>query len=85
MVLFALGFIAGIVTALVLAVVMLYFRKPIISMTTRVEREVDMASKRAFGGSGFVFEPPSEEDLERERIVRENSKRGRDTKISELQ
>ena len=85
MVFFVLGYIAGMVTAAVLAVAVLFFRKPLSGVLRKVEREVEMASTRTFVAKGFVFEPPSDEDVERERSVQENSRRGRDTKISELQ
>lgn len=80
--LFALGFIAGIVTALVVLVIALLFRTPLERITARATRAIERVSPTT--PKGFVFEPPTEEDERREEILADNSRRGQRTKISDL-
>lgn len=80
--LFALGYIAGLVTSVFLAVVATFFKAPITKWTFPVVNAVSLAGPRP---EGFIYEPPSEADEARERHIEENRKKGIDTPISELQ
>ena len=80
--LFALGFIAGVVVATFVAAVLAYFRKPIISMLATAETALGNAGPRP---RGAIYMPRDEADAVRDRVVSENRAKGKDTPISELQ
>ena len=80
--LFALGIIAGLVIATFVAVVLAYFKRPLVSTLSSVEVEISNAGPRL---SGSIYIPMDEADVVREEIVAKNREKGRDTPISELQ
>lgn len=79
--LFALGYIAGIVTAVLLAALMAYFKSPIERTVHIVQRTLENAGPHP---RGFLMEPEDEGDEARRAIVDKNKAIGRDTPISEL-
>ena len=80
--LFALGFIVGLVVATFVAVVLTYFKRPIVSTITMAEAQLINAGPRP---RGAIYMPRDEADVARDRIVAENRAKGKDTHISELQ
>lgn len=78
---FALGFISGIALCVFVAIVLAYFRHPIITMLATTEKAISNAGPRA---RGFIFEPDSEADVLRQQHIAENAAKGRDTPIEEL-
>jgi len=75
------GWIAGMVTAAFIAIVLAYFRAPLISKMTAIEAKAAMAGPRP---KGFIIDPEPEEDIIRREHIKANAERGRDTPLSEL-
>ena len=82
MIYFTLGYIVGIATCAFVAVVLAYFRRPIIQALGNAETKLANAGHRL---KGHVFEPESEADLARKAHIKRNAEQGKDTPISELQ
>ena len=78
---FALGFIAGVATCVFVAIVLAYFRRPIISALSVAETKISNAGPRP---RGAVFFPDNEADIARREIIEKNAAQGKDTPISEL-
>lgn len=88
--LFALGYICGVVTCGFIFAVIAAFR------VDRIAEEVAVLIRRGARelnarvpfnlpvGQGFVFTPPDEDEEARQEIIEENAAAGRDTPISEL-
>lgn len=83
---FALGYIAGLVTATFIAGLIAYFKAPIQNVTERLYRDIQENSKQVgIGQRGFIYEPESDSDIARREHIAANAERGIDTPISELQ
>lgn len=76
-----LGYIAGLVTAALVAATLAYFKSPIQRMVESTKQSLENAGPRP---RGFIFEPENETELARKKIVAKNSEQGKDTPISEL-
>lgn len=83
---FFLGMIVGILLTLVVAVVIAFFRAPVVNMVERRYRDIQEHAKAVgVGQTGFVYTPPDDAEIARQEIIEANNKIGRDTPISELQ
>lgn len=80
--LFALGYIAGLVTAALIIATVTYLRVPL-------ERTLDVATKAIMLSGprpkGYILEPEPEAEEARREHIRRNAERGKDTPIEELQ
>ena len=79
---FAFGLLVGLVLALLVLTIILCFRRSIERTLYRLD---DKIVKRTSQGRGEVIFPKDDAEEARERIVKENAKRGRDTTFEELQ
>lgn len=79
--LFALGYIAGVVTSALIVLTLIFFRSQVEKVVKIVERKVETAGPKP---KGFVFEPKDESELAREEIIERNRRAGKDTSIAEL-
>jgi hypothetical protein len=80
--LFAIGYIAGIATAILIVTTLMYLRRRIEPKAEAIQRAIEEAGPRP---KGFIVEPLDEGAEARERIVARNRAAGKDTPISELQ
>ena len=80
--LFALGFIAGLIFATFVLVVMIYFKRPIEAKTQVIEKQIEAKGPK---GKGYLFEAQTDAEVARQAIIDRNTAAGRDTKLSELQ
>lgn len=78
---FILGFITGLMVSIIILVILTYFRRVIENKTILIEKMIEAKGPKP---KGFIFNPPTESDEARERIILENKKKGQDTKISDL-
>ena len=78
---FALGYIAGIATAALIAAVLAFFKKPIERIIETAQKQIEVVGPRP---RGYLLDAEDEGDIARQEIVRRNRERGRDTPISEL-
>ena len=82
---FTLGFIFGLlggwISAILILIAILFFRRVIEHQLTLVEKQVGIIGPRP---KGFIVEPASEADEVRQEIIEENQRQGRDTKLDEL-
>jgi len=79
---FLLGLVAGVSLSILVLVALLFFRVPIERATNIVEKQMRSVGPRP---KGFIIEPLSESEESRQRIIAENRRKGRDTKLEELQ
>lgn len=79
--LFALGYLAGLVTATLIVLTLVFFRSSVERRIKIVERVVEAAGPKP---KGFIYEPPSEADEFRQDVIEKNQKEGKDTRIEEL-
>lgn len=79
--LFALGYLCGLVTAALVVAALAYFKSPIEQVMRTAQKTLENAGPRP---KGYLFEPEDEADIARQEIVAANAVRGRDTPISEL-
>ncbi len=80
--LFALGYIAGIVTSALIFVILAYFRAGIEHRVKIAEKVLKVAGPRP---KGYIDVPEDEAEIARKEIIAKNSAEGRDTPLSELQ
>lgn len=80
--LFLFGFLSGLLIAILVIVMLTYFRRVIEQKSIIIEKQIDRFSPRP---KGFLIEPESEADIARKRIIEKNNQEGRSTKLSELQ
>lgn len=80
---YALGFIAGVVFCIFVAVILVLFRRTVEQHIEITGRAIENASP--FRPRGFVFEPESDAEVVRRTVIEENAAQGKDTPISELQ
>lgn len=78
---FFLGYIAGIVTAILVFAVLAYFRTGIEKQIKVVERELSNAGPKP---KGAIFLPEDEADIARKEHVRKNKALGKDTPLADL-
>jgi hypothetical protein len=78
---FILGFIAGIVVFISIAVILIYFRKVIDQKLEIIKSQIELKGPRP---KGFIIEPESEADEARSAIIAKNNAQGKPTKLSEL-
>lgn len=80
--LFALGFIAGLATAILIVSTLTFFRRVIEHKVSIIEKQIDIVGPKP---QGFLIEPESQADEARAKIKARNDAAGRPTKLSELQ
>ena len=82
---FTLGFIFGLlggwISAILILIAILFFRRVIEHQLTLVEKQVGIMGPRP---KGFIVEPQTDADEIRREIIEKNRRQGRDTKLSEL-
>lgn len=78
---FALGYIAGLLTATLLVLTLVYFRSSVEKKIKVIERTVEQAGPKP---KGFVYEPKDEAEEAREAIIERNRRAGKDTSIADL-
>lgn len=78
---FALGFIAGVLVCAIILIVALFFRKPLERIIEPVTKAIEVAGPRP---RGFLIEPESDQEEAVRKHVQRNARLGRDTPISEL-
>jgi len=79
--LFTLGLIIGLLIAIFIIVALLFFRHPIEKHIKTTETAIKNVGPRP---RGSVYIPPSESSEARARIVAQNQKEGKDTRIKDL-
>lgn len=79
---YAIGYLAGLITATFVALVLSFFKKPLIVMGSQMMKNIEAVGPR---GRGFLFEPESDEEVARQDHIAANKEAGKDTPISELQ
>ncbi len=79
---FALGYIAGIVTAGVIFIILAFFRAGI---EKRIKIIETVMAEKGPKPAGYIFEPEDEADELRNERIKENSRAGRPTTLAELQ
>lgn len=83
--LFAIGFIAGLVTALLIIFFIHLFRTPIESVMNQADIQMkQIEANVGLAPKGFVYIPPDDAEIARQEIIAENNKAGKDTKVSDL-
>lgn len=78
---FILGIITGFLIAILIVAVLTYFRRLIEHKTVVIEKMIENAGPRP---KGFIIEPDSDAEQSRARIIEENKRQGRDTKLEDL-
>lgn len=78
---FALGFIAGLLSAVLVVATLTYFRRIVEKRIEVIQAAVDNKAPRP---RGFLIEGDEAEEA-RQEIVERNRRRGRDTRLEELQ
>lgn len=79
--LFVLGYLSGLITATLIAVLLTYFRRAIEPRLTVAEKQIESIGPRP---KGFIIEPESEADEARAAIIARNRRAGKDTKLEDL-
>lgn len=78
---FILGIITGLLISILIVVTLIFFKKIIQSKVDVIEKNISNHGPRP---RGYVVDPLSPVDEERERIIENNNKNGVDTPISDL-
>lgn len=79
---FALGYLAGIGTAIMVFTVLAFFRAGIEKRVRIIETVLGNAGPKP---KGAIFVPEDDVTIARREIIEKNKRAGRDTPISELQ
>lgn len=79
---FAFGFIAGLCFAIFVLVALTYFKRPIESKLTVIEKQIEAKGPK---GKGYLFEAQTDAEHARQAIIDRNTVAGRDTPLKELQ
>lgn len=79
---FILGYIVGLVTAVLIVATLTYFRRIIEQKSTIIEKQMANLGPRP---KGFIVEPTGEAEESRQKIIEGNRKQGRPTSFSELE
>lgn len=81
-ILISIGVIIGLLSATFVMTVMIFLRNPIERVVEITKNVIESKGPKP---KGFVYIPPDDEiEEERERIIEENSRKGKDTKIDDL-
>lgn len=84
--LFALGYIAGLVTAFLILFCINLFANPIVEAKKQIDMQMNTIKRNLeLSQTGFVYTPPDDEELARQAIIEKNQEEGRDTPIKDLQ
>lgn len=75
------GFICGVLFSILVIATLAFFRSAIERRIMVVERKLQNAGPQP---RGYVIEPEDEAEVVRKEIIEENTRRGRDTHITEL-
>ena len=78
---FILGFIVGLLFAILDFVLLAYFRRNIEQKLTIVEKQIANAGPRP---QGFIIEPEDEVNDWREEQIEKNRQQGKDTRLEDL-
>jgi hypothetical protein len=78
---FILGYITGIVTAILVFLILTFFRSAIERRIKIIESQISNAGPRS---KGDIYMPKDEVDISREEIIKRNREIGKDTNFSEL-
>lgn len=78
---FALGYICGIVTAGLIFLILAFFRAPIERIIKITETMAHTAGPKP---KGAIIMPKDEAEITRQEIIAKNKREGKDTNISEL-
>lgn len=78
---FILGYIAGIVTAALVFVILAYFRSTVERVAKIVDTKIQMIAPKP---RGAIFLPEDESEVVRKQRIADNNKKGVDTPIDEL-
>jgi hypothetical protein len=78
---FILGYIAGIATAILIFTILAYFRAGIEQRVKVIEKQLGNAGPQQ---RGAIYLPEDEAELTRKEIIERNKAAGRDTPIEEL-
>lgn len=81
MLLFFIGLITGFLIAVLIVATLTYFRRVIEHKTVVIEKMIENAGPRP---KGFIIEPESDAEEARAKIIEENKRQGRDTKLEDL-
>lgn len=81
MLFYFLGIITGFIIAVLIVATLTYFRRVIEHKTVIIEKMIENAGPRP---KGFIIEPDSDAEQSRARIIDENKRQGRDTKLEDL-
>jgi len=73
------GIVIGLLTAILFQITILILRDPIERTTKIIYQSIPQVKEK-----GEVIQAPTENELAQERIIEENKKHGRDTKLSEI-
>jgi hypothetical protein len=76
-----LGYIAGLVTAVIIALLLAYFKSPLQRVLKVAEEKIASAGPRP---KGYIFEGDDEVIEARKEIIAKNSEQGKSTPLSEL-
>ncbi len=79
---FILGYIAGIVTAILIFTILAYFRAGIEQRVKIIEKQLGNAGPQQRGG---IYLPEDEAEILRRKHIEKNRAAGKDTPISELE
>jgi len=78
---FLLGYIIGLLTAILIFTILAFFRAGIEKRIKIIENRLGNVGPRP---KGVILLPESDEELSRKEIIEKNRKAGKDTPISEL-
>ena len=78
---FILGFITGIIMAILVFTILAYFRAGIEQRIKIIETQLGNSGPQK---RGAIYLPEDEAELSRQEIIAENKKKGKDTKLSDL-
>lgn len=79
---FLLGLVAGIALSTMVVMVLVFFRVPIEKAVATTEKQMKSVGPRS---KGFIVMPESEASESRSRIIAENDRKGKDTRLEELE
>lgn len=80
--LFFFGYLAGLLTAVLVLLTLVFFKSQVQQITKVVQTKVEQAGPRP---KGDIFIPQGAANEAREEIIKKNREAGRDTPIEELQ
>ncbi len=78
---YLLGIITGIVLAGLVFTILAFFRAGIEKRIKIIENQLGSAGPKP---KGYIFEPDEDVEIARQELLRENNKKGVDTKLEDL-